>query len=49
MFFLIPFLFVLICVSSIFVPALRTLAKCLLATVGLIAFGWWALIELVAK
>lgn len=49
MFFLIPFLFILICVSSIFVPGLRTLAKCLLTTVFLIVCGWWALIEIIVK
>lgn len=35
-----------ICVSSIFVPALRKLTLCILATAAVAFCGCWALIEL---
>ena len=49
MFYLIPFLFILICVSSVFVPELRKLALCLISTVAVIAGGLGLLIMAVAK
>jgi len=43
------FLFVLICVSSIFVPELRKLALCLISTVVVIASGIGLLFVMIHK
>lgn len=42
-------LFVFICVSSVFVPALRKLALCLISTVAVIGVGLFVLVEIVVK
>ena len=43
MFYLIPLLFVFVCVSSIFYPGLRKLAACMISTVFVLVFGIWSL------
>lgn len=49
MIWLIPFIAIFICISSIFFKELRKLAAAIITTVAVCAFGIWAILEMITK